>query len=1107
MRKLFFLFVLSLPLWVKAQEMRKITGQVVEAASGEVLPGATVFIDPDASVAKDYTPAGTVTDGQGRFELVLPASVQYVIVSFIGFEALKADISGKTEYVFRLKEEVKQLEEVMVVSTGYQKIDKRKSTAAITTVKADEIRQAGVSTIDQMLDGQVAGLMATPTNGAPGAAAKMRVRSTVSLSGSTDPLWVLDGMILEGNDLPLNLGDKDVADELYNTSIGGVNPSDIEDITILKDAAATSIYGAKAANGVIVITTKKGRKGKPRINLSGGVFYTLKPDLRRLNLMNAPEKVDFELGLASRSDLDYRSEYGGVSRILSRYGQWDALRTDGFAGISPEAQQEINVLRNGNTDWGDVIYRNAVNQQYNLSVSGGSDLATYYLSGGYYNEQGTTRKTGFERYNLTMKTDFDLFKNLKAGVSLFFTDSKKENYLTDADAFINPSNYSRNANPYLLVRDEKGDYVYDPDIEGYSGRHLDFNYLEEMNNTGHTLKNRSVKPLISLDYNVASWLKLSTQFSMQLEHIATEKVADANTYYVRKYREKTRGNDGNYFLPPGGIIQNMTKDINQYQWKLQGEFNKLYGGRHAVNVMGGVELRQSKITDLMTRGFGYDPNSLTTKPLVFPEGSTLTNVSDFRQYSKGFVEDRFLSLYMTGSYTFDSRYTFFGSLRYDGSNMFGVDQKYKYLPLWSVSGAWNINREAFLRETDWLSELKLRASYGVQGNVDKNTSPEVVGTWGDTEILPGDNEPVIDVSSPPNKYLRWENTTNWNGGLDFGIWDNRISLTADVYYRVSDNLIGMRNLPGEHGFGFSNMNWAKLTNKGYELSLSAVNVKTSDFKWTMNFNIAHNQSKVNRVQVSDNSYEPSKEGYSVGALFSLKTAGLDENGLQMFYNKQGEKVSFYDFYGVEYGYMMGGLIPFLKSRLSAAEYRNLFTYEGTSEPKFTGGWINRFYYKNFDLTVSASFVLDQTVQETPFYDPVMTSPGQNYSKRMAEVWSPENPGGRYPRLLGRTTEGADNWAYQWLGATGMDPGLSFRKYDIWFKQRSYMRINSIRLGYALPAETLKKIGFSSARVSLEARNPFVLGTAYKGYFDPETYGNIYSQPLARTFSCGIDLTF
>lgn len=397
MKKIFFLLILGFPLFAMAQETRKITGRVLEAASGEVLPGATVFIDPDAPEAKNYNPAGTVTDGNGRFELVLPATIQYVVVSFIGFEALKADISEKTEFTFRLQEDVKQLGEVTVISTGYQQIDKRKSTAAITTIKADDIKRVGVPTLDQMLEGQVAGLLATPTNGAPGAPAKMRVRSTVSLTGSTDPLWVMDGMILEGNDIPSNFGDKDNIDELYNTSIGGVNPADIEDITILKDAAATSIYGAKAANGVIVVTTKKGRKGKPRVSLSGGVFYTLKPDLGKLNLMNASEKVDFELGLAARSDLDYRSEYGSVSRILSRYGQWDALRTNGFGGISAQAQQDIHALRNINTDWGDVIYRNAVNQQYNLSISGGSDLATYYFSGGYYNEEGTTRQTGFER--------------------------------------------------------------------------------------------------------------------------------------------------------------------------------------------------------------------------------------------------------------------------------------------------------------------------------------------------------------------------------------------------------------------------------------------------------------------------------------------------------------------------------------------------------------------------------------------------------------------------------------------------------------------------------------------------------------------------------------
>ena len=1103
MRKLLILITLCLPVVVWAQDMRKITGRVLEAASGEPLPGATVFIDPDAPEAKEYNPAGTVTDVSGKFELTLPASIRYVVVSFIGYEALKADISGKTEFTFRLKEEVSQLDEVVV--TGYQQIEKRKVTSAITTVQADDIKSIGVASIDQMLEGQVAGLMSTPTNGAPGAPAKMRIRSTVSLSGSTDPLWVLDGMILEGNDIPKDFGDKDNIDELQNTSIGGVNPADIESITILKDAAATAIYGAKAANGVIVITTKKGRQGKLRVNFSGGVFYTLKPDLGKLNLMNSSEKVDFELGLASRSDLDYRSDYGEVSRLLSKYGQLDALRENGFNGISSEAQGAIDALRGQTTDWGDVIYRNAVNQQYNLSISGGSDKATYYFSGGYYNEQGTTRKTGFERYNLTLKTDFDLAKNLKAGVSLFLNDSKKNGYLTDGDAFINPANYSRNANPYLQLTDEKGDYIYDPDIEGYSGRYVKFNYLEEVDNTDYTLKNRSIKPLFTLDYRLTDWLKLQTQFSMQLDHSATEKVAAKETYYVRKYREKTRGNDGSYFLPDGGIIQNSTKDMNQYHWKLQGEFNQVFGEVHAVNYMAGIELRRSKVTDLMTRGFGYDPNSLTTKPLVFPEGSTQIDNAEFKQYSKSFTEDRFLSVYMTGSYTYNNRYTFFGSLRYDGSNMFGVDRKYKYLPLWAVSGAWNINREAFLSDADWLSDLKLRASYGVQGNVDKDTSPLVVGEWDNTQVLPDNSESNIIVSSPPNQYLRWEKTTNWNGGLDVAVLGNRIAFTADVYRRVSDDLIGMRSLPGENGFDYSTMNWAKLTNRGYELSLSTVNVKTKDFRWVMDFNLAHNKSKINRLNVRDNSYEPSREGYSVGAVFSLKTAGLDENGLQMFYNKQGEKVSFNDFFGLEYGYMMGGLIPFLKSNLSAEEYRNLFTYKGNTEPKFIGGWINRFYYKNFDLTVSASFVLDQTVQEQPFYNPVQTSPGQNYSRRMSQIWSPDNTSGKYPRIMGTYTEGEENWAYQWLGM--LDPGNSYRKYDYWFKKMSYMRINSIRLGYTFPERLLGHIGFSSARISFEARNPFVFGSSYKGYFDPETYGNIYTQPLAKTFSCGIDLTF
>jgi tonB-linked outer membrane protein, susC/ragA family len=1106
MRKFLLLIALFCPLWLLAQnegDYRTIKGVVMDSVTNETLIGATVVIDPDAPESKNLGPKGTITDIDGNFELKVPKAVNYVVISFIGYKPLKLDISKKTEFKVLLQPDQEQLEEVVV--TGYQKIEKRKATSAIQTVKMDDIKRIGVASIDQLLEGQVAGMTSIPTNGAPGAPNKMRIRSTVSLSGSTDPLWVMDGMILEGNDIPTDFSSKDNIDELYNTSIGGVNPSDIQDITILKDAAATAIYGARAANGVIVITTKKGSMGKPRVNFSGGVFYTLKPDLDKLNLMNASEKVDFELDLASRSDLDYRSDYGEVARILKKHDQLGVLRENGFGGLSSDAQTEINALRNINTDWGDVIYRNAVNQQYNLSVSGGSDLARYYFSGGYYNEEGTTRNTGFERYNITMKTDFDIIPNLNVGVSLFVTDSKRNSYLTDADAFINPANYSRNANPYLKLRDENGDYVYDQDIEGYSGRYVKFNYLEEMNNTKYTLKNRSIKPMLSLNYKVASWLNLSTQFGMQLEHTSSEKIADKETYYVRKYRERTRVSDGTYFLPDGGIIQNATTDMNQYQWKLQGEFNKYFAEKHEVNVMAGLEMRGNKTTTIQTKGFGYDPNSLTTKPLVFPTGSTAVDEAAFRQYQKSFAEDRFLSYYMTASYAYDNRYVFFGSLRYDGSNMFGVDRKYKYLPLWSVSGAWNINREEFMRDVEWLSNLKLRASYGIQGNVDKNTSPELVGSWGNVTILPGESEPNISVDSPPNQYLRWEKTRNWNGGLDVAVLDNRIALSLDVYHRLSKDLIGLRSLPGENGFNFSNMNWARLTNKGFELSLSTVNIQIKDFKWSMDFNIAHNKSVINKINVRENSYEPSREGHSVGAVFSLKTAGLDENGMQMFYNKQGQKVTFNEFYQLREGSQMGGMITFLESGLSAEQYRDLYTYEGTTEPKFTGGWINKFRYRNFDLTIAASFILDQTVQETPFYNPATTSPGQNYSNRMSQIWSPSNPTGKYARLIGTNTEGEKNWGYQWLQVK--DPGNSYRSYDIWFKQMSYMRINSIRLGYNIPEEIMRKIGFAAARISFESRNPFVFGGSYKGYFDPETYGSIYAQPLAKTFSCGIDLTF
>jgi len=1105
MKKSLLLIALLCPLWLFAQsesDYRTIKGVVMDSVTNETLIGATVMIDPDAAEAKNLGPKGTITDFDGKFELKVPKAVKYVVVSFVGYKNAKLDVTKTTEFKVMLQPDQEQLTEVVV--TGYQPIEKRKVTSAIQTVKMDDIKRIGVASIDQLLEGQVAGMTAIPTNGAPGAPSKMRIRSTVSLSGGTDPLWVLDGMILEGNDIPTNFSDKDNIDNLYNTSIAGVNPADIENITILKDAAATAIYGARAANGVIVITTKKGKAGKMRVNASAAMFVTVKPDLGKLNYMNSSEKVDFELNMAG---IDYpdmeKSLKGGVARILNNYGQWDTYREGGFNAISQEAQDEINALRKRNVDWGDEMYQTAVNQQYNLSVTGGSERARYFASAGYYNEQGSTIGTSFERFNGTLKTDIDLRDNLQVSLSLFLAQSTRKSYITDLGGFTNPANYTRTVNPYLEVKDENGMYIYDPDIEGVTGfageRYVPFNMVEERENTDYSLKNLAVKPLISLEYKPFTWLKLSTLLGLQIENSQTEKFADKDTYYVRKYRETAYSFKDGYWIPEGGIIQNWTDDMSQYQWRLQGEFNNVFADKHAVNVMVGYEMRGNKSTQIHTKGFGYDSKALTTKPLNFPDGSDYSSSTLYQQYKRTEYENRYLSYYMTASYSYDNRYTVFGSMRFDGSNLFGVSDKYKYLPLWALSAAWNVDQERFMDNAEWVSSLKLRLSYGLQGNVDKNTSPYIVGTWGETSGLGDSSEPTITVTSPPNQKLRWEKTSNWNLGVDMGVLNNRITFSIDGYYRKSKDLIGVRSLPLENGFDFTSMNWAQVTNKGFEFTISTVNVRTQNFRWAMDFNIAHNKSNVDRITIRENERMPSLQGYSVGALFKLNTAGVDENGYQMFW-KDGQKVSLKDFFALDYS--SEGLPT---STLTNEEYSKLFTYAGTTEPKFTGGFINKFYYKNFDLTISTSFVIDQTMQETPFYSPSGMSPGTNYSKRVADIWSPSNPNGIYPRIMNHSywMDSDNDFIYTWMD----DTNAGFKNYDYWFKDMSYLRVNSIRLGYSLPDNVLKKLGFGAARISVEARNPFVIASSYKGYFDPETWGNVYTQPLPRTFSCGIDLTF
>ena len=353
-------------------------------------------------------------------------------------------------------------------------------------------------------------------------------------------------------------------------------------------------------------------------------------------------------------------------------------------------------------------------------------------------------------------------------------------------------------------------------------------------------------------------------------------------------------------------------------------------------------------------------------------------------------------------------------MRYDGSDLFGVDPKYKYLPLWALSGSWLVSEEDFLKENTLLSTLRLRASYGLQGNIDKNTSPYVVGEYKNVVLLPGQNEQTIFISSPPNDKLRWEKTTNTNFGFDLGLFNNRVSVVTDIYGRKSTDLIGLQSLPIENGFEFSTLNWGQVSNKGYEIALTTKNIERPNFSWTTNINFSHNKSNVDRIQIRENSYTPSRQGYPVNAVFALKTAGIDENGYPLFVNKNGETVNSNTFFALydPYADFFPGELS--QSRLTATETRNLFTYVGDRDAKFTGGFINTFKVHNFDLTIATTFNIKQTVVERPPYNGTTVDRGQNYSTDILNAYSSTNTNTNLPGIVGKNSGTGDSWmAYSW----------------------------------------------------------------------------------------------
>ena len=1053
-----------------AAQTRTVTGSVFDKADNQPVIGATIAV----MSAQGTVAHGTTTDLDGKFKLEVPSGTQNLTCRFMGYTTTTIHLqTGKDNYTVYMENDSKQLNELVV--TGYQAIDRRKLTSAVTTIKMSDEIIGGVNNIDQALAGQIAGLSSVTSSGSPGAPVKLRIRGTASLSGTQDPLWVLDGIPLEGTDIP-SMEDLQDIDNIYQTSIAGINPQDIESITVLKDAAATAIYGARAANGVIVITTKKGKAGKPQINFSMKLTYNPKTDIDRLNLLNSDEKVDLELGLL-QSDYTYRENKGDVARIIAGYGLTDAYKAGGWNALSPEAQADINALRAVNTDWNDILFRGVFNQEYNVSLSGGSEKATYYSALGYYVEQGNVESVKNDRFNLTLKTDYRINSKLKVGASVFANRRKQRSYLTYNEGFTNPVYYSRIANPYMRPFDDEGNYIYDTNVQHRQGDDIvpDFNIFEERANTSNENTFTSLMSIFDAEFKWNEHFKVTSQFGLQWDENMIEKYAGQDSYAMRREKEQHQYN-GTTVLPEGGSNKITENHSSQWTWKAMAEYQNRFKDIHELELMAGTEIRHNEDKSLYSAVYGYDARTLTSKPIIFPNEEKAESVP---LHTETYLENAFVSWFATGSYTLLHRYTLGGSIRFDGSDIFGVAKKYRYLPLYSVSGLWRISDEPFMKNVTVINHLGLRASYGLQGNIDKNTSPYLIGIYDQTTILPGNSEDAIRPSSAPNPDLRWEKTQSANIGMDLSLWDNIISLSVDYYYRKGTDLIGLRMLPLETGYTSTTVNWAQMENEGVEVALTTRNIHTKDFTWFTNLNFGYNDNTVLRETVAENAIKPSREGYSVGAIFAYKTAGLDDEGYPLFLTQDGRKVTATEFF-----------------KLNNAGASTL----SAEEPKVSGGFMNTFKYKRVTLGINCIFNFGMYVQTTPTYDPTNYDRGLNSNRDILNRWTPDHTNTTLPKLMtendGRTGE------YLRYKEQNL-----FRELDIWVKKQNYFRFESIRLGYELPEKWLKPVGIKSASVSLEGRNLWVIASNYHNYLDPETMGNPYAAPIPKSFIFGLNVNF
>ncbi len=1095
---------------------------IVRDPQGEPLPGVTIVLKGSMT--------GTSSDSHGKFSLSIPEVKEgksvILVFSFIGMKTREV-IYKKTMKSLNIvmEETVNQLEEA-VVNTGYQTINSRNLTSAVTSIKAEDIMVPGMTTIDQMLEGHVPGMTFLQNSGQLGAAPRLRIRGTSTVLGNREPLWVVDGIVQTDpvNVDPQKINDLDFVNLLGN-AISGLNPEDIEQIDVLKDASATAIYGAKAANGVIVITTKKGKKGAPSITYSLTGSFAQRPRYsdRGVYMMNSSERIDFSRELIRK---------GHTFNNMNIWVGYEKALRDYYNGklSYEEFKKEVNYYERINTDWFGILLQDAFSHNHTLSLSGGTENVRYYTSVGYSDQVGVLKGEKNKRYtaNIRVNADYKRFA-ISFGISGRVSEKK---YTPQNVGLLN---YAYNTSRAIPATAEDGSLWYYDRPRSRDGMFTyKFNIVNERDNSRNTIDGEGFSFNTNIKYRITKGLRLGATLAYGTDNTVNETYYGEKTFYIANLRRGEYGKIGRESeCPYGGELKHSSTKNKNYMLRLQFDYNTHLDetGNHKLNASLGGEISSVKYTGLDKTFRGYLPE----------RGKMITPIKpgDYEVYAEwltrnpnalGILKDQLtnkVSSYVSASYIYKNFFVFNFNSRIDASNKFGQKSNKRLLPIWSVSSRWNIS-ECLLPEVHWVNEIALKTSFGYQGNMLHTQSPELIIKKGNLNNKFEEYESTIFNFANP--YLRWEKTMSTNTSLDFSLFKNKLRGTVSFFYKKTKDAFMDKSVSEINGVTKYTVNRGTLVNKGFEFSFNITPVSTrayggekQGFSWRIdpqfgqiinNF-VDKAASRINKRdrkeyaldEITYTDYLTGRipiPGYPLNTFFSYKFAGLDpEDGRPMFKDiDPGRRQEFLDMKDKE------------------AVFLEVMTKSGNRIPVIQGGVSNTFSYRRFVLSFNIAYSFGSKIRLLQMYPNVRQlegtiapNPLNNVRREFLNRW--RQPGDeKYTTIPGiiNTADFSSTLRPWWTlepYAFASNIWAMYDASDLRVVNGNYVKLQSFSFRYSIPESLCKRVYLKAAYLSISGSNLFTISSRkLKGQL-PTQSGGAPNIPLSLrpTWACTMNVTF